>query len=135
PFRFDPSGSRARKKKGYFSPGAAKKTRRLGQCREPHPRRHRLFISIPTRHSSREANRGKAMSRYLLPAAGLLALATAALANDSTATTGAGGLVLRQTADIDMVSEDLYVSVEQIRVHYVFRNRTPRDVSVTIAFP
>jgi hypothetical protein len=75
------------------------------------------------------------MSRYLLPAAGLLALATAALANDSTATTGAGGLVLRQTADIDMVSEDLYVSVEQIRVHYVFRNRAPRDVNVTVAFP
>jgi hypothetical protein len=75
------------------------------------------------------------MSRYLLPAAGLLALATTALANDSTATTGAGGLVLRQTADIDMVSEDLYVSVEQIRVHYVFRNRAPHDVNVTVAFP
>lgn len=75
------------------------------------------------------------MSRYLLPAAGLLALATAALANDSTATTGAGGLVLRQTADIDMVSEDLFVSVEQIRVHYVFRNRAARDVNVTVAFP
>jgi hypothetical protein len=75
------------------------------------------------------------MSRYLLPAVGLLALATAALANDSTATTGAGGLVLRQTADIDMVSEDLFVSVEQIRVHYVFRNRAARDVDVTVAFP
>jgi hypothetical protein len=75
------------------------------------------------------------MSRYLLLATGLFALATAALANDSTATTGAGGLVLRQTADIDMVSEDLFVSVEQIRVHYVFRNRAPRDVNVTVAFP
>jgi hypothetical protein len=78
------------------------------------------------------------MSRSLstiAAAAGLLALATAALANDSTATTGAGGLVLRRTADIDMVSEDLFVSVEQIRVHYVFRNRAPRDVDVTVAFP
>jgi hypothetical protein len=75
------------------------------------------------------------MSRYLLLATGLFALATAALANDSTATTGAGGLVLRQTAAIDMVSEDLFVSVEQIRVHYVFRNRAPRDVNVTVAFP
>src|SRR6185369_12326234 len=44
-------------------------------------------------------------------------------------------LVLRQTADIDMVSEDLFVSVEQIRVHYVFRNRSPRDVAVIVAFP
>jgi hypothetical protein len=76
------------------------------------------------------------MSRFLLIAAATgLALATAASANDSTASTSAGGLVLRQTADIDMVSEDLFVSVEQIRVHYVFRNRTPRDVAVTVAFP
>jgi hypothetical protein len=64
-----------------------------------------------------------------------LAAAGAAHANDSTAQTAAGGLVLRQNADIDMVSEDLFVSIEQIRVHYVFRNRSPRDVSVTVAFP
>ena len=77
------------------------------------------------------------MSRSLstIAAAAGLACAAAALANDSTATTGAGGLVLRQTADIDMVSEDLFVSVEQVRVHYVFRNRAPRDVNVTVAFP
>jgi hypothetical protein len=68
-------------------------------------------------------------------AAALLAAAGAALANDSTATTAAGGLVLRQSADIDMVSEDLFVSVEQVRVHYVFRNRAARDVTVTVAFP
>ncbi len=67
--------------------------------------------------------------------AGLALAAVAAHANDSTASTSAGGLVLRQTSDIDMVSEDLYVSVERIRVHYVFRNRTARDVNVTVAFP
>jgi len=43
--------------------------------------------------------------------------------------------VLTQNADIDMVSEDLFLSVEQVRVHYVFRNRSPRDVTVTVAFP
>jgi len=75
------------------------------------------------------------MSRAVLPIAALLGLATAAPANDSTATTAAGGLVLRQNADIDMVSEDLYLSVEQVRVHYLFRNRAPRDVTVTVAFP
>jgi Domain of unknown function (DUF4424) len=75
------------------------------------------------------------MSRAALPIAAALGLAAAALANDSTATTAAGGLVLTQNADIDLVSEDLYVSVEQIRVHYIFRNRAPRDVAVTIAFP
>jgi hypothetical protein len=75
------------------------------------------------------------MNRTLLLLTACLAGAAPALANDSTATTGAGGLVLRQTADIDMVSEDLFVSVEQVRVHYVFRNRAPRDVNVTVAFP
>jgi hypothetical protein len=67
--------------------------------------------------------------------AGAAGLAGPALANDSTAQTSAGGLVLTRSADIEMASEDLYVSVNQIRVHYVFRNRAPRDVAVTVAFP
>jgi hypothetical protein len=66
---------------------------------------------------------------------GAAAMATAALANDTTASTGAGGLVLEQTQDIDMVSEDLLVSAEQIRVRYVFRNRTAKDVETIVAFP
>jgi hypothetical protein len=77
------------------------------------------------------------MTRIILAAAICAAslLAGAASANDSTAMTSAGGLVLTRTDAIDMVSEDLFVSVAQVRVHYVFRNRTPRDVSVTVAFP
>lgn len=67
--------------------------------------------------------------------AGAASLAAAAFANDGVAETTAGGLVLRQTRDIDMVSEDLYVSADRIRVRYVFRNRTPSDVRVTVAFP
>jgi hypothetical protein len=34
-----------------------------------------------------------------------------------------------------MVSEDLYVSAERIRVRYVFRNRAARDVRTIVAFP
>jgi uncharacterized protein DUF4424 len=71
-------------------------------------------------------------------AAAVIAAAVAAGsagANDSVAETAAGGLVLKQSRDIDMVSEDLYVSAEQVRVRYVFRNRAPRDVTVTVAFP
>jgi hypothetical protein len=64
-----------------------------------------------------------------------LALTTAALANDSTAETAAGGLELTRSDAIDMVSEDLFVSEKQVRVAYVFRNRSPRDVTVTVAFP
>jgi Domain of unknown function (DUF4424) len=77
------------------------------------------------------------MSRALLPFAAILALALAGavFANDSSAEKAAGGLVLRQSRDIDMVSEDLFVSTEQIRVRYVFRNRAPRARRITVAFP
>ena len=77
------------------------------------------------------------MNRAILLMASLAgaAAAGAAGANDSVAETAAGGLVLKQTDDIDMLSEDLYVSAERIRVRYVFRNRRRRDVRVTVAFP
>lgn len=77
------------------------------------------------------------MKPILFAIAALVALAPLAriAANDSTAEHGAGGLVLKQNREIDMVSEDLYVSAERVRVRYVFRNRAPRDVSVTVAFP
>jgi hypothetical protein len=58
-----------------------------------------------------------------------------ALANDSTAEKVAGGLVLTRTAAIDMVSEDLFISPEQVRVQYVFRNRTNAPVRTMVAFP
>ena len=73
--------------------------------------------------------------RHILLTAIALTMSTVALANDSTAGHGAGGLVLQRTDAIDMISEDLYVSVEQIRVHYVFRNRAPRDIETVVAFP
>jgi len=78
------------------------------------------------------------MSRRLaLVAATAIALAAmpAAYANDSSAEKAAGGLVLRQSRDIDMVSEDLFVSPAQIRIHYVFRNRSARPVTTIVAFP
>lgn len=74
--------------------------------------------------------------RKTIIALALAALASgASLANDSVAEMAVGGLVLKQTDDIDIVSEHLYVSEERIRVRYVFRNRRPTDVSVTVAFP
>ena len=77
------------------------------------------------------------MSKAILIALAVasVGLAGAAGANDSVAESAAGGLVLRQTDDIDMLSEDLYVSEERIRVRYVFRNRRAEDVRVTVAFP
>src|SRR5437667_12036019 len=73
--------------------------------------------------------------RHLLTFAATLALASPALANDTTASSPAGGLVLQRTDAIDMMSEDLFVSADAVRVHYVFRNRTPKDVETVVAFP
>jgi hypothetical protein len=76
-------------------------------------------------------------SAMLKPIAALLLAASLlgqASANDSTAEMGAGGLVLRRTDAIDMVSEDLFVSPEAVRVRYVFRNRTDKPVRTTVAF-
>lgn len=67
--------------------------------------------------------------------AAALALAAPALANDSTASTAAGGLTLERTDAIDMVNEDLFVSADQIRIHYVFRNTSPREIETIVAFP
>jgi len=72
-------------------------------------------------------------------AVGVLLAATAAapraLANDSTATLGAGGLVLTKSINITLDREDLYVSTGEIRVHYEFRNTSDKDVATTVAFP
>lgn len=76
------------------------------------------------------------MRKLVILTLGLAAFASsAALANDSTASTAAGGLVLERTDDIDMLSEDLFVSVDQIRVNYLFRNQSSSEVETIVAFP
>ena len=47
----------------------------------------------------------------------------------------AGGLVLGKSADIEMRSEDLYISRERVRVAYTFYNRSARPIRTRIAFP
>jgi hypothetical protein len=69
-------------------------------------------------------------------AAGLFAAAApAARANDSSAEIAVGGLVLTKSDDIEMRSEDLYVSAKEIRVTYHFFNRSAEDKTLTVAFP
>ncbi|MGZ8312831.1 MAG: DUF4424 domain-containing protein [Allosphingosinicella sp.] len=60
---------------------------------------------------------------------------SAAPANDGAAERAAGGLVFVHNDDVDMVSEDLFISLAEVRVRYLFRNRTARDVRLTVAFP
>ncbi len=76
------------------------------------------------------------MRHSFLAALGALAFfAVPAQANDSTAETAAGGLVLTQNDSIDMLSEDLYVSRDEVRVRYVFRNQSDADIRTLVAFP
>lgn len=74
-------------------------------------------------------------SRPLLVLLGTLCLAGSAMANDTVASMGTGGLVLSRTDGIEMRSEDLYVSAREIRVQYRFFNRTDHDISTLVAFP
>ncbi|SFZ82811.1 protein of unknown function [Devosia enhydra] len=66
---------------------------------------------------------------------GLAALALPALGNDTAAELTTGGLVFVVNEDIRMVSEDLFISTEEIRVRYEFLNEGEADQRVLIAFP
>ena len=67
--------------------------------------------------------------------AAALVLAPGAVADDSTAQLDMGGLRFTHSDAIQMVSEDLYLSMSQVRVRYTFRNLTNRDVTTLVAFP
>ena len=77
------------------------------------------------------------MRRHLFAvlAAGLLACAGAARANDSTARLDLGGLVLTQNSDIRMDEEKLYLSRGEVQVEYLFTNTSSRPISTLVAFP
>ena len=44
-------------------------------------------------------------------------------------------IVLTRSADIEMRSEDLYVSEKEIRVRYSFFNTSKADIRTLVAFP
>jgi len=71
----------------------------------------------------------------LLLAALALAASAPALANDSEAEIGIGGIVLKSGSAVVMASEDLFISEQKIRVKYRFENPTDKDVRTTVAFP
>ena len=73
-------------------------------------------------------------SAALLIIASLLA-ATPAGANDATAELRTGGIAPIQSDAIEMVAEDLFLSMDEVRVDYLFRNRADAPVAATIAFP
>jgi len=73
--------------------------------------------------------------KLLCAAAMILATCGPALANDTSAVLTTGGLEFVTNSDIVMASEELFISVEQIRVVYQFRNEGTEDQNVLVAFP
>lgn len=77
--------------------------------------------------------------RFPLLAVALLSVAyplvPAALANDTTAVLGTGGLVFITTDQLKMKSEDLFISPKQVKVTYQFQNLTDKPLDVLVAFP
>jgi hypothetical protein len=65
----------------------------------------------------------------------VMAGSCSALANDSTAELATGGLVFTKNDALQMRSEELFVSTEEIRVRYVFFNMSGNPVSTLVAFP
>ncbi|MGY6708935.1 MAG: DUF4424 domain-containing protein [Rhizobiaceae bacterium] len=79
------------------------------------------------------------MKRWVMLAAGF-ALAFlwgggASFANDTAAELKTGGLVFVRSDAIEMEEEELFISMDEIRVDYIFRNRTDEDVRSIVAFP
>jgi hypothetical protein len=73
--------------------------------------------------------------RLVLACAAFLATSTAAFANDSEAELALGGLRLTQSDAISLEKEDLYISRDEVRVDYVFKNTSDKDVEILVAFP
>jgi hypothetical protein len=58
-----------------------------------------------------------------------------ARANDSMAEVAIGGLVLKDSDQISLDKEDLYLSRDEVRVDYLFTNTGGEDVEALVAFP
>ncbi|MGE0502958.1 MAG: DUF4424 family protein [Rhizobiaceae bacterium] len=58
-----------------------------------------------------------------------------ALANDSTAELGTGGLIMSRNDVIYMEKENLRIAEDGVEVDYVFRNHSDEDITSIVAFP
>lgn len=61
--------------------------------------------------------------------------ASPAVADDSSAALGMGGLQFTRSADIRMAKEDLFISPKTVRIRYEFANDGSKDVDSIVAFP
>lgn len=58
-----------------------------------------------------------------------------AKANDTEANIAMGGLIFEQNDQISMDSEDLYLSLDKVRVRYTYTNHSDRPITLLVAFP
>ncbi len=65
----------------------------------------------------------------------ICAAALPALANDTTAELATAGLIFVTNDNIEMSTEDLFISAKQVRVRYRLVNKANTDVTVLVAFP
>lgn len=72
--------------------------------------------------------------KFVLALGAMLAVAPA-LANDTSAVLTTGGLEFVANPDIVLDSEELFISKEEIRVIYQFRNTDAADQNILVAFP
>ena len=75
------------------------------------------------------------LSRCVLIAAALAAGLGAARANGVMSEEPAGGLVFKKTDTIAIASEELFLSMDQVRVSYVYQSKAAATQNVTISFP
>ncbi len=62
-------------------------------------------------------------------------LAGSAIADDSSAALGMGGVAFTKSADIRMADEDLSVSPTTVRIRFAFANESGHDIDTMVAFP
>jgi hypothetical protein len=75
------------------------------------------------------------MKLLLCTAVAACLLSSSALADDSSAMLGAGGIVLTKSAEVRMASEDLFISPKAVKVRYTFTNDSGKDIDSVVAFP
>lgn len=75
------------------------------------------------------------MNKILGGILGVLLAVSSTYANDTVVEIAAGGLEYVRSDKIEMVREDLYISMDEVRVDYVFRNHSEEDITAMVAFP
>ncbi len=73
--------------------------------------------------------------RFVLSTVFGLIVASPSHANDTMAELAAGGIQYVKSNDVEMSEERLFVSMDKVKVDYVFTNKSAKDVEGLVAFP